>query len=286
MNLGRLEGFYWVAREGGYSRAARAFPYPISQPGVYQQVKKLEAELGRPLFDRIGKDQLRLTAAGERLFEFCQPFFEALPTLVEAIRSDELAGTLRLDASGLILRELVPQWVQRWRKAMPNVSVDVQELQVVDFDRLRTGAAHLIVDHCDQIPPDIDHRVVATAYAFLVVPDEHRKIRRSALAELARLPFVSYHPSLPHYALQMRALREHIGTPHRTVSASSVDAILAFVRAGLGFSVVPWLDRRGPRQAGVAATRVTGPGTRFPIAALWRRGDHPLVRGALAALQD
>ena len=34
LGLHRLEGFFWVARTGGYARAARAFPYPITQPAV------------------------------------------------------------------------------------------------------------------------------------------------------------------------------------------------------------------------------------------------------------
>jgi len=42
MQIARLEGFYWVARTGGYAAAARAFPYPLSQPAVFQQVRKLE----------------------------------------------------------------------------------------------------------------------------------------------------------------------------------------------------------------------------------------------------
>ncbi len=285
MNLGRLEGFYWVAKERGYTRAAKAFPYPISQPGVYQQVKKLEAELGAALFERVAKDEVCLTAAGERLFGFCRPFFEQLPRIVDAIRSERMGGLLRIDASGLVLRGLLPGWVRELRRLRPDILVDVQELQVVDFERLRVGAAHLIVDHCEQFPSDVEHRKVATSYAFLVVPTEHRSVRRGDLAGLAELPFVSYHPTLPHYGLQMRALEEHVGVPRRTVSASSVDAILAFVAAGLGFSVVPWLDRRGPSVVGVASKRMTGPGTRFPIVAMWRRGEHPLVQSALTAMR-
>ncbi|MCA9321778.1 MAG: LysR family transcriptional regulator, partial [Planctomycetes bacterium] len=46
VQIHRFEGFYWVALTGGYARAARAFPYPITQPAVHQQVKRLEAELG------------------------------------------------------------------------------------------------------------------------------------------------------------------------------------------------------------------------------------------------
>jgi DNA-binding transcriptional LysR family regulator len=189
-----------------------------------------------------------------------------------------------MEASGLVLRGLLPGWIRRLREAEPDVSVDVRELQTIDFDRLRTGAAHLIVDFCEAVPSDIEQRPIATSYAFLVVPEAHCHLRRGELAQLASLPFVSYHPSLPHYALQLRALQQHIGAPKRTVSASSVDAILAFVSAGLGFSVVPWLAREGPQLPGVSAKRVTGSGTRFPILALWRRGNHALVQSALDAL--
>jgi DNA-binding transcriptional LysR family regulator len=285
MNLGSLEGFYWVARERGYSRAARAFPYPISQPGVFQQVKKLETQLGTPLFERIKKDEMAMTAAGERLYAFCAPFFEQLPGVVDAIVSERPGGVLRMEASGMVLRALLPSWIRRLRKAQPDISVDVQELQTIDFERLRTGAAHLVIDYCEQLPADIEKRQIATSHAFLVVPDAHCHLRRGQLAQLASLPFVSYHPSLPHYALQLRALQQHIGTPERMVSASSVDSILAFVSAGLGFSVVPWLDPKGPRQRGVSAERVQGSGTTFPILAMWRRGHHALVQSALDALE-
>jgi DNA-binding transcriptional LysR family regulator len=81
VQIHRLEGFYWVARTGGFARAARAFPYPITQPAVHQQVKKLEAELGLGLFERVSKDRMQLTAAGDRVFRYIAPFFEQLPAV-------------------------------------------------------------------------------------------------------------------------------------------------------------------------------------------------------------
>src|SRR5271166_1892663 len=57
-SLDRLTGFYWVARTQGYARAVRSFPYPITEPGVHQQVRRLEKELGVPLFVRVGKDRV------------------------------------------------------------------------------------------------------------------------------------------------------------------------------------------------------------------------------------
>ena len=82
IQLHRLEGFYWVARTGGYARAARAFPYPITQPAVHQQVKKLEAELGVTLFERVAKDKMKPTPAGVR-----HTSVESLVTLLKRHRS-------------------------------------------------------------------------------------------------------------------------------------------------------------------------------------------------------
>jgi DNA-binding transcriptional LysR family regulator len=72
IQLHRLEGFYRVALHNGYAAAARGFPYPITQPAVYQQVRKLEEELGTRLFERAGRDRVEPTAAGRRLSS-CQP---------------------------------------------------------------------------------------------------------------------------------------------------------------------------------------------------------------------
>ena len=67
--LQRLEGFYWVAKHQGYARAARAFPYPITQPGVHQQISRLEQELGVKLFERTGKDRVVLTATANLMVQ-------------------------------------------------------------------------------------------------------------------------------------------------------------------------------------------------------------------------
>src|SRR5262249_61602674 len=99
----RLEGFYWVARTGGYARAARAFPYPITQPGVHRQVRRLEQELGGViLFERVGRDAMRPTPAGALLYALCAPFFEELPRVGRAIGSGRLRGPPPTPAHGRV----------------------------------------------------------------------------------------------------------------------------------------------------------------------------------------
>jgi DNA-binding transcriptional LysR family regulator len=289
IQLHRLEGFYWVARTGGFTAAARAFPYPITQPGVYQQVRRLEEEMGAALCERSTRDRVRLTPAGERLFAFCAPFFEMLPSVVQSLGDEARGGTLRVDASGLALRQLLPAWVRALKRARPDYVVEMEEVQVPELDRLRSGAADVIVDHFTRVPTGFASKVVATAKSYVVLPRAHGVARGAPTpSELRQLPLVSYHPSLPQHAAQMAAVRKHIGEPARTVSASSADSILAFVEAGLGYSVVPWIDPRGPRGTGIQAFLQRGRRTEHPVLAVWRKANPPnnAVALLLGALPD
>lgn len=53
------------------------------------------------------------------------------------------------------------------------------------------------------------------------------------------------------------------------MSASSVEVILSFVAAGLGYSSVPWVDTKGPHRAGVVPIVPSGHEQRFSIRAAW-----------------
>src|SRR6185436_17199676 len=52
MNIHHLELFYYVAKHGGISQAARNISYGIQQPAVSSQIIQLEEFLGTTLFHR------------------------------------------------------------------------------------------------------------------------------------------------------------------------------------------------------------------------------------------
>ena len=64
MELGELKVFVTVATEHSFSRAA--IKLCRTQPAVSQAVRRLEEDLGEPLFDRSTKSA-KLTPAGDAL---------------------------------------------------------------------------------------------------------------------------------------------------------------------------------------------------------------------------
>jgi DNA-binding transcriptional LysR family regulator len=104
MNVHHLELFYYVAKHGGLSAAARGIPYGIQQPAISSQVLQLEQSLGRKLFER---KPFRLTSEGQTLYEFIAPFFGALEITASKIRGNT-ARELRIGAPEAIHGDYLP----------------------------------------------------------------------------------------------------------------------------------------------------------------------------------
>ena len=99
MDLGELQVFLMVAKEGSFSRAAERLYR--TQPAVSLTIRKLEDSLGQPLFVR-GSRPVRLTDAGTLLKDYAERLIN--------LRDEVKKGLSELE--GLIPRRAFP-WCQR-----------------------------------------------------------------------------------------------------------------------------------------------------------------------------
>ncbi|MCC7126263.1 MAG: LysR family transcriptional regulator [Acidobacteria bacterium] len=240
MDLAQLEAFLAVIREGSFSAAAKALYR--TQPAISQTIKRLEDEVGRPLFDRASRRGL-LTDAGqvlavhaERLINFRQQALAALDD-VRNLR----AGRLTLAANEMTCLYLLPM-LHEYRRLYPNVQVSVQRTlasripgQVMDYGA-DIGAV--------TFQPDLDALTSIVVYrdelAF-VVPPSHAFARRSkvGITELARESFIAHHVSSPYRQRVIETFQDKRLRLQMPVEMPTIEAIKRFVAMGNGVALLP-----------------------------------------------
>jgi DNA-binding transcriptional LysR family regulator len=124
MDINQLEVLVIVAREQSFSRAAKALHR--TQPAVSQAIRRLEVELGEPLFDRSSKDGT-LTAAGRVLHEVAQQMLHLRHNAHTALKElkDLHRGKLTLSANEYTVMYLLPV-IPAFRARHPHIKVEVK----------------------------------------------------------------------------------------------------------------------------------------------------------------
>ncbi len=246
MELAQLEAFMAVIREGSFSAAAKALYR--TQPAISQTIKKLEDEVGRPLFDRASRRGL-LTDAGrvlavhaERLLNFRQQALSALDD-VRQLRS----GRLTLAANELTCLYLLPL-LHEFRRLYPSVHVTVQRAlasripgQILDY-----GADLGIVT----FRPDLELLTSIVVYrdelAF-VVPPGHQYANRArvTIEELGGESFVAHHVASPYRNRVIETFQDKRIQLQMPMELPTIDAIKKFVAMGNGVALLPAIAVEG-----------------------------------------
>src|SRR5258708_18612127 len=84
MELDHVEAFLAITRSGGFARGSAALH--LSQPATSRRIKLLEAELGAPLFDRLGRG-VTLTEAGRAFLPHAQALLASMRDGFDAVNA-------------------------------------------------------------------------------------------------------------------------------------------------------------------------------------------------------
>jgi LysR family hydrogen peroxide-inducible transcriptional activator len=126
MEIHQLTYFVAVAETASFSRAASRCS--ISQPSLSQQIKKLEGELGAPLFDRMGR-KTTLTQAGRLLLPRAIRILDELQRikfdLKEGLESGR--GELKVGFIPTIAPFVLPRVIHRFSQELPEAALEVHE---------------------------------------------------------------------------------------------------------------------------------------------------------------
>ena len=134
MDLLQLEHFLAVVEEGSFTRAAERMSR--TQPAISQSIKKLEDEIGAPLFARDVHD-LSLTEAGKVLVEYARKMVRARDDSMRelgALKSLK-AGTLTIAAHESAAVYLLPAPLRQYLGRFPDVKVGIYRSPLTEIPR-------------------------------------------------------------------------------------------------------------------------------------------------------
>ena len=110
-----LNTFVAIAETGSFSKAAkRVFRTPSA---ISMQIKKLEDQLGRPMFKRDSRS-VEITAEGELLLRYARRILALNNEVISELVASKVAGTVRLGATDDYGSRLLPVILRR--SAQPN----------------------------------------------------------------------------------------------------------------------------------------------------------------------
>jgi DNA-binding transcriptional LysR family regulator len=260
----------------------------VSQPTLSKQIHTLETSLGAPLFERI-RGAVALTAAGETLLPLAQRMVADADAAREAV-SDVVGlrrGEVRLGATPSLCSSLVPEVLRTFRASHPEIQLYVNEGSSQDL--IENLLAHTLdlalivqpaqgVDEALEAAPVLNESLVVASHISGPPPTPHGQI---ALSELEHTPLVMFRSGYDIRGVTMDACRMAGFTPKFAVEGGEMDAVLAFVEAGLGVALVPSMVLAN--RPLLRSTPLAPPGMRRTIALAHRK--RSVLPHAAAALR-
>ncbi|EMY32515.1 LysR family transcriptional regulator [Arthrobacter crystallopoietes BAB-32] len=240
----QLESFVAVAEELHFGAAAERLN--MTQPPLSRQIQLLERELGSQLFDRTSR-KVELTDAGRTLLPSARQILDmAIKTELDVRRvSLGEAGAVTVGYTAIAGQSALPKLLRRAADEQPGVSLILRELVSTDqMDGLVKGAVDIGLLRPIVARPGIVSRPLMRDRLVIALPADSDLAGDGgpvALRALDGRPLMMYSTAEARYFhdLVLRLFASAGAHANITQYASQVPALLAFVEAGLGLTLVP-----------------------------------------------
>jgi DNA-binding transcriptional LysR family regulator len=283
MDFDQLTTFIEIAKLGSFSRAGQKLFR--SQPAVSAQVRQLEQEYGEKLFDR-GRKSVRLTSAGETLFEYAERLTNLRNESLRAVADKATIprGVLAIGANEATCLYVLPDVFAEYHRLYPSVKISIyRNFSHKVLQKVEDGSVDVGVVTLPAKSPSLKiHPIYRDRVMLMVNPrNPLAKLKVVKMRDIAEQPLI-----FPRTGFTRQLLDKHF-RPYRsqlqvTMELTSVGMIKCFVAAGLGVSLISASFAKNELRAGQVKL--------IPIAdvELWRelgivyRRDRTLPRSTTA----
>ena len=239
LTLQQLKLFEAVSRLGSYTRAAEELC--ITQPAVSIQIKRLEEQVGLPLFEHVGKKTFP-TVAGKTVCDASIDILNRVNILKSSI--EDLKGTVKgelqmsvVTTAKYFLPELLGVFLQQYPEVVPKLKF-TNRARVID--RLMNNDDDFVV--MGQIPKDENLKAypILNNILGIIAHNDHPLANKKniTIKELAKQRFLIRESGSGTRVVFDQLLQEHGVEIEPYMELGSSEAIKQAVMAGLGIAVL------------------------------------------------
>lgn len=271
MEFHQLRYFLAVADTASFTRAAARCC--VAQPSLSQQIKKLEQQLGAPLFDRRNR-VVTLTEAGRALLPRARRIIAEVADAHDRLGQDMASGTgpLRVGVIPTIGPFMLPAVMRRFLKQYPQCDLSVEEdLTERLLERISEHQLDFAITSTPISLKGAAVEVIGSEPLLVAAPPDFRWPRGKAfgLDQLRQRPIVVVTEAhCLGRQIQEFCTRSAVGL--RVVCGTAqIDTIQRLVAAGLGFSLVPAMAARADTHHTCRYLAIHEPSLMREIAVVW-----------------
>jgi LysR family transcriptional regulator, hydrogen peroxide-inducible genes activator len=280
MELYQLKYFLEAARQRNFTRAARQLN--LAQAALSEQMRKLEDDIGTPLFHR-GRKETVLTAAGETLQRHAEDLLDRAAAARVAVQDlvGLRGGRLAIGAIPSVSACVLPQTIAAFRRKYPGVELALHEgtsEQVAQW--VETGRVEFGILQLPATGGVFDSELLFTEPFVLLLPKDHASVRQTSLSleKLSEESFVFYKGRARDSA--MAACRSAGFEPRIACESRELETVRSLVSAGLGIAILPELATRHLKEI-CAVIHIQGQPITREIAIINRASHAPSPSGAV-----
>src|SRR5467141_857745 len=241
MEFSQLEFFVTVVEEGSFSKAAlRVYR---TQPAVSIAIRRLEEEIGSPLFERSQKTPV-LTDAGELLYDYAKRILSLRDQTFNVVAELKSLrrGRVRIGANESTSLYLLPHLILEYRALYPDVMVEIFRQS---SERLPREVLDRNVDFAvmafEPVDAELESFPVLRDELVLVTHPEHllAKQRSVTIEELGNEPFLAHNVKTGSRYKVMQTFAEHRTPLNITLELATIETIKRFAQLKIGLAFVP-----------------------------------------------
>jgi len=241
MELSQLEFFVTVVEERGFSKAAeRVFR---TQPAVSIAIRRLEEELGTPLFERSQKSPV-LTEAGQLFYDYARRILALRDQSLEVVAELRALkrGRVRIGANESTSLYLLPHLILDYRARYPEVMVEISRHTSERLPRevLERNVDFALLAH-EPVDSQLESFPVWRDPLVLILYPDHPLANRDSVKveELGHESFLAHNVKTGSRHKVTETFAAHHTPLNITLELATIETIKRFVQLKVGVAFVP-----------------------------------------------